>query len=208
MNLFELCKISRQEKKLTLLALAELSQISYSMLYRFEEGEIPDPHPHLLKKIATALSLSYLELMQMAGYLDAEKNNEHKSDSHQTSLPFFDWSSLTHLSTTSFHTPLYSSKQFYYCQQPLKATFAVQLNCDDFEPIFLKNSILAFYSPEYLNLTQQNYVLYRSMQQRQASLAQVKHFKKKALYLDLSTQNLFSPDEIEIMAVLNSQIYP
>ena len=69
MKLNDYLKYERKKQKLTLIQLASKAKITYGMLYRLEEGSIKRPKPELLKKVGTALSLNYEQLLMDYGYL-------------------------------------------------------------------------------------------------------------------------------------------
>ncbi|KZZ85532.1 helix-turn-helix domain-containing protein [Bacillus sp. SJS] len=61
----------RKEKKLTLLDLKARTGYSDSYLSQIENGYKDLPKPPLLKKIAEGLDISYIYLMNLAGYSDS-----------------------------------------------------------------------------------------------------------------------------------------
>jgi len=54
---------------LSLKSVAEPAQISATYLQKLERGEVREPSPHVLHRIAHVLELSYPELMSLAGYV-------------------------------------------------------------------------------------------------------------------------------------------
>jgi len=209
MKIFEFCKIARQEKQLSLLALSQRSSISYSMLYRFEEGDIPDPHPHLLHKISVALQLPYLKLMQLAGYLNDEdfKNPPFKPSASALSLPLFNWASLAQLSLESMQCSLHAPHQINPDPAESKTCFAVKLSEASFEPLFLKNSMLSFIVYNATYIREATFVLYRCLNSKEPSLAKTILLKSEILFQDLRDHCLYQQEDLEIMALLYKQTY-
>ena len=60
----------RKKKRLSLKKVAEPSRISAAYLHKIESGLVNDPSPRVLARIALTLDVSYLRLMELAGYLD------------------------------------------------------------------------------------------------------------------------------------------
>ena len=73
MNIGEYIKKSREKKGLSINQLALYSNVSAAHISRIEHS-LRKPTPHILKKISLGLKLSYEELMEIAGYLDAPKS--------------------------------------------------------------------------------------------------------------------------------------
>jgi transcriptional regulator with XRE-family HTH domain len=65
----ELAK-ARQIKALSLEAVARPASISGAYLHKLEHGVVGNPSPRVLARIAVALDIPYLRLMELAGYLD------------------------------------------------------------------------------------------------------------------------------------------
>ena len=61
---------AREERGLSLAAVAEPASISAAYLHKFERGVVDNPSPRVLARIAAALEMPYLRLMELAGYLD------------------------------------------------------------------------------------------------------------------------------------------
>jgi HTH-type transcriptional regulator, competence development regulator len=61
---------SRASKGLSLEAVAGPAQISAAYLHKLERGVVENPSPRVLARIAASLGVSYLRLMDLAGYLD------------------------------------------------------------------------------------------------------------------------------------------
>jgi HTH-type transcriptional regulator, competence development regulator len=61
---------SRKAKKLSLEAIAGPAKISGAYLHKLEGGSVNNPSPRVLARIAVALDVSYMRLMELAGYLD------------------------------------------------------------------------------------------------------------------------------------------
>lgn len=65
----ELAK-ARENKALSLEAVAKAAKISAAYLHKLEHGAVGDPSPRVLERIAAALDVPYFRLMELAGYLD------------------------------------------------------------------------------------------------------------------------------------------
>jgi transcriptional regulator with XRE-family HTH domain len=61
---------AREKKALSLEAVAGKAKISGAYLHKLERGAVNDPSPRVLARIAVALDVPYLRLMELAGYLD------------------------------------------------------------------------------------------------------------------------------------------
>jgi len=60
----------RQLKNLSLQAVAGPAEISPTYLQKLEQGAVKSPSPPVLHRIAMALELPYIALMEAAGYLE------------------------------------------------------------------------------------------------------------------------------------------
>lgn len=109
MKLADLFKLSRKERNLSLIQLSQQTGISYSMLYRLEEGDIEQPHPDLLRKIAPALCLCYEDLLSIAGYLQGCNDSPLKTSQSQNlqRIPIFKWNALKNI---NYSKPLHSNQ--------------------------------------------------------------------------------------------------
>jgi len=65
-------KASRRAQNASLEAVAGEAGISAPYLLKLERGEVNSPSPRILARVARALHLPYLRLMELAGYLDEE----------------------------------------------------------------------------------------------------------------------------------------
>jgi len=72
LSLSHFIRKSRKKKQITLAELANATGISYSTLVRLETGDMPQPHPTLLKQISIGLGMDYISLMELAGYILGE----------------------------------------------------------------------------------------------------------------------------------------
>lgn len=61
---------ARRQKGLSLEAVAGPAKISGAYLHKLERGTVANPSPRVLARLALALELPYLRLMELAGYLD------------------------------------------------------------------------------------------------------------------------------------------
>jgi HTH-type transcriptional regulator, competence development regulator len=60
---------SRTMKGLSLRAVADPARISPTYLQKLERGEVKDPSPNILYRLAEQLGLEYGDLMRLAGYV-------------------------------------------------------------------------------------------------------------------------------------------
>jgi transcriptional regulator with XRE-family HTH domain len=63
-------KKSRENRGASLEAVAGPAKISATYLHKLERGVVGSPSPRVLARIAATLEISYLRLMELAGYLD------------------------------------------------------------------------------------------------------------------------------------------
>jgi transcriptional regulator with XRE-family HTH domain len=63
-------RIARTGKKRSLESVAGLAKISGAYLHKLERGLVDSPSPRVLARLAVVLEMSYLDLMERAGYLD------------------------------------------------------------------------------------------------------------------------------------------
>jgi len=64
---------AREGRGLSLEAAAGPAKISAAYLHKLEHGVVNSPSPRVLARIAVALEVPYLRLMELAGYLDEEQ---------------------------------------------------------------------------------------------------------------------------------------
>lgn len=76
MKIKDFVKFHRKKKQLTLINLARLATISYGMLHRLESGQITDPHPDLLKKVAIALDVDFKIMLSKCNVDASQSYNE------------------------------------------------------------------------------------------------------------------------------------
>ncbi|MFC1662447.1 helix-turn-helix domain-containing protein [Gemmatimonadota bacterium] len=62
----------RKARRASLGTIADEARISAPYLLKLERGEVNTPSPRVLARIARALEIPYLRLMELAGYLDEE----------------------------------------------------------------------------------------------------------------------------------------
>jgi HTH-type transcriptional regulator, competence development regulator len=66
-------KNARDQRGLSLQAVAETAKISAAYLQKLERGQVNTPSPRVLRRLSSSIGLPYLYLMELAGYLnDAE----------------------------------------------------------------------------------------------------------------------------------------
>ena len=63
-------KAVREKRKASLEAVAGPAGISGAYLHKLERGAVANPSPRVLARLAAVLEISYLRLMELAGYLD------------------------------------------------------------------------------------------------------------------------------------------
>lgn len=91
MNFRKYLKTKREDKKLSMNKLAELSGVSVMYISRLESGERVKPSPEIIAKLAKGLEEPYEKLMVEAGYIDAfdyqlDKNEEYEKEEKEWSL--------------------------------------------------------------------------------------------------------------------------
>jgi HTH-type transcriptional regulator, competence development regulator len=59
----------RKLKELSLKAVADPAEISTAYLQKLEQGEVKNPSPNVLHRLAAELGVSYAGLMELAGYI-------------------------------------------------------------------------------------------------------------------------------------------
>jgi len=64
---------ARVDRYMTLSDLSRWSGVSHPYLSQLESGRIATPSPHVLRKIADALQVPYLDLLVEAGYLTRDE---------------------------------------------------------------------------------------------------------------------------------------
>jgi transcriptional regulator with XRE-family HTH domain len=64
---------ARENQGLTLYALSKISGVDRSLLWKIERGDVNDPRPENLARIAESLGLSMTDLYARAGYVSAER---------------------------------------------------------------------------------------------------------------------------------------
>ena len=72
-GLGEELKKAREGRGASLEAVASPAKISAAYLHKLERGVVSSPSPRVLARIAAALEVPYLRLMELAGYLDEEQ---------------------------------------------------------------------------------------------------------------------------------------
>ena len=79
-ELGETLKNVRERDGRSLLAVAEPAKISTAYLQKLERGQVGTPSPHVLRRLAAALGLQYLQLMSLAGYLSDDEERRVASE--------------------------------------------------------------------------------------------------------------------------------
>lgn len=81
-------RITRQAAGLSLSRVARPAKISATYLQKLEAGVVKNPSPRVLQRLADVLNVSYLKLMELAGYLTPSRQAGRKSRqdrlSHET----------------------------------------------------------------------------------------------------------------------------
>jgi len=70
---------TRERRDASLQTVAGQAKISAAYLQKLERGEVDTPAPRVLRRLASALGLPYLRLMQLAGYLNESEMAEADS---------------------------------------------------------------------------------------------------------------------------------
>jgi transcriptional regulator with XRE-family HTH domain len=66
-------RTARERLGLSLQAIADPAGISVAYLQKLERGLVGSPSPRVLRRVASSAGLSYLRLMELAGYLDRDE---------------------------------------------------------------------------------------------------------------------------------------
>jgi transcriptional regulator with XRE-family HTH domain len=74
-------KAVRDVKGLSLAAVAEPAEMSATYLQKLERGDVESPSPHRLHRLAEALDVSYMKLMELAGYIVPTEDHARPSNS-------------------------------------------------------------------------------------------------------------------------------
>ena len=64
---------AREKAGSSLDTIAAAAKISGAYLHKLERGAVGNPSPRVLSRIASALEIPYLRLMELAGYLSGEE---------------------------------------------------------------------------------------------------------------------------------------
>lgn len=78
-NLGNELKNAREKTGLSLEAVAGPAKISGAYLHKLERGVVNSPSPRVLARVAGALGVPYLRLMELAGYLDEDGLREARA---------------------------------------------------------------------------------------------------------------------------------
>ena len=141
MKLNQFIKIARKEKGFSLVAFANEAGITYSMLYRLEDGSIVDPHPEILKKIAEPLSIDYKYLMDLAGYLPNSEVPLISKEIEKEKVPVISWTSIKEVAYYTGEFPSAITDKWLFCESKGFRTFGVVLTSNDFAPFFCKDNV-------------------------------------------------------------------
>jgi len=76
----------RETRDLSLKAVADPAEISPTYLQKLERGEVRNPSPHILHRLARALDVSYVELMKLAGYVVPTEGGEAQASNGSSVL--------------------------------------------------------------------------------------------------------------------------
>jgi transcriptional regulator with XRE-family HTH domain len=69
---------ARKDRRESLDAIARPARISATYLQKLERGEVNNPSPRVLGRLAVVLDVEYLRLMELAGYLNEEELAEER----------------------------------------------------------------------------------------------------------------------------------
>jgi transcriptional regulator with XRE-family HTH domain len=78
----ELAK-AREQQGRSLQSVAEPANITAPYLQKLERGVVQTPSPRVLARLARALGIPYLRLLELAGYLDEDQLAEAQSRAHR-----------------------------------------------------------------------------------------------------------------------------
>lgn len=78
-KLGNMLKKARDAKGASLEAVAGPARISAAYLHKLERGTVLSPSPRVLARLAAALEVPYLRLLELAGYLDEEQLAQARS---------------------------------------------------------------------------------------------------------------------------------
>jgi transcriptional regulator with XRE-family HTH domain len=67
---------AREKAESSLDTIATAAKISGAYLHKLERGVVNSPSPRVLSRVASALEIPYLRLMELAGYLSEEEAGE------------------------------------------------------------------------------------------------------------------------------------
>lgn len=92
----------RQVRGLSLKAIAEPAEISIAYLQKLEGGEVRQPSPHILHRLAGVLGVPYVTLMQFAGYVIPESDGKLAGNSFDHALSSADLTSQERKAVAAF----------------------------------------------------------------------------------------------------------
>ena len=76
----------RDTRGLSLKSVADPAEISPTYLQKLERGEVRNPSPHVLHRLAGVLDVSYVELMKLAGYVVPASSAESEGGRNGSSI--------------------------------------------------------------------------------------------------------------------------
>jgi transcriptional regulator with XRE-family HTH domain len=140
MFLGKLIRLYRRKHDVSLLALAEELEISYSMLQRLEDSKnTHPPSPELLEKISSVIKIPYVELLESLGYLSASMKSELPSAAK--SVPVIAADQFYKVAENPNHDP--KKKEVVYASAPhVSKLLAVRIQETTWSPFILLNDIL------------------------------------------------------------------
>lgn len=79
-ELGEVLKSTRITRGWTLRKAEEMTGVTNGYLSLLEQGTIKEPSPSILMKLSKAYSIEYVELMELAGYMDPKKGKQAQTN--------------------------------------------------------------------------------------------------------------------------------
>jgi len=141
MNFHEFVKMTRKERGKTLIQVAKESGLSYSMLYRIEDGLIEKPHPDQLKALSKPLNISYDAMLNLAGYIKPKQATVSHKHAHIKKVPIISWQSVLKVLESTKEIPSELSEETIDIAHADGDMFAIKLTTNSYGP-FKKNHIL------------------------------------------------------------------
>ena len=187
MKLKQYIKLARKEKNFSLVYLANLSGLTYSMLYRIEDGSIIKPHPDILKKLAVPLEISYEQLLEYAGYITDDVKPAEESNLPIQQLPLLRWDSAIQFLTLPEKVPVDISHRSILTAMTQSPLFAIEITNHTYSPFFNPGEIILVHKT--LSIKPLDYIIYLDTDENTIGLKQLRLVGKKSVLTSLSQQD-------------------